>query len=91
MIKWYVRKIKSSIFMLFASSISYSMCITFGLFREIALRHEENTLWVSILFVITYIIFVVTSIIGLHTLMTLRKKCLTRRRNDRKRIKSKND
>lgn len=68
MIKRYIRKIKFSIFMLFVSFISYSSWITLGLFREIALRHEENTLWVSILFVITYIICVVTLIIGLHTL-----------------------
>ena len=78
MIKWYVRKIKSSIFMLFASSISYSMCITFALFKEIALRHEENTLWLSIFVAITYIMSFVTLIIGLHTLNGVEEKMLNK-------------
>ena len=76
--KWYIDKIKCSIFMLFVSSISYSMWITLLLFREIALRHGENTLWVSIFLVITYIVCVATLIIGLHALDDVKTKIISK-------------
>lgn len=82
MTKWYIDKIKSSIFMLFVSLISYSSCIAFVLFREIALRHEENTLLSSIFAAITYIICVVTTIIGLNTLDDIKEKIISKWNNE---------
>lgn len=82
MIKWYISKIKLSIFMLFVSSISYSSCITFGLLKEIALRHEENISFFVVMSVITYIVCVVTLIIGLHTLSIIEEKIISKGNNE---------
>ena len=78
MTKWYIDKITFSIFMLLISSISYSGCITFGVLKEIALRHEENTSWLSIFFVITYIVWFVTVTIGLRTLNRIKEKIISK-------------
>jgi hypothetical protein len=58
--------------------MSYSGCIAFGVLKEMALRHEENTLWLSIFFVITYIVWFVTIIIGLRTLNEIKEKIISK-------------
>jgi len=78
MTKWYIDKITLSILMLLISSISYSGCITFVVLMEIALRHEENTSWLSIFFVITYIVWFVTVTIGLRTLRRIKEKIISK-------------
>ena len=78
MTKWYIDKITFSISMLFLSSVLCSTCLAFVIFREIALRHEENTLFLTVISVIAYLACLVTLIIGLHTLDEIKEKIISK-------------